>query len=75
MKAFTKSIKKTEFLAEVRKHRENDQIVQGTYGKENGKWRGCAVGCSIHSINLLNWTLQKPPPITINNIKRSKEEL
>jgi len=37
----------------VEKHRIQDQIIQGTYGEEeNGKWKGCAVGCSIHSLNL-----------------------
>ena len=42
MRAFTKDIKKREFLAEVKRHRELDMIVQGTYGKTNGKWLGCA---------------------------------
>ncbi len=39
------------FVAEIEKHRKADQIIQGTYGQENGKWKGCAVGCSIHSLN------------------------
>lgn len=40
-------------LEEIQKHRELDQIVQGTYGdEEDGKWRGCAVGCAIHSLNV-----------------------
>ena len=43
---------KTLILDEVVNHRKEDQIIQGTYGRENGKWRGCAVGCSIHSMNL-----------------------
>ena len=43
---------KKDMIAEIRKHQKQDQIVQGTYGQENGKWRGCAVGCSIHSFNL-----------------------
>jgi len=31
--------------------------MQGTYGEEiDGKWRGCAVGCSIRSLNLINGT-------------------
>lgn len=37
---------------EIVRHRKADQIIQGTYGKENGVWKGCAVGCSIHSLNL-----------------------
>lgn len=46
-----KKLKKA-ILAEVVKHRKADQIVQGTYGQENGIWKGCAVGCSIHSLNI-----------------------
>lgn len=41
---------KRAMLREVRKHERADQIVAGTYGKENGKWVGCGVGCSIHSL-------------------------
>ena len=47
---------KTGLVAEVRKHREQDQIIKGTYGKMNGVWKGCAVGCSIRSFNLLRGT-------------------
>lgn len=56
MKAFHGDQKlKDDLLAEVEKHRVADQIIGGTYGKENGsgKWQGCAVGCSIRSYNLL----------------------
>jgi hypothetical protein len=56
MKTFTKDITKKDLLKEIEKHRKADQIVQGTYGKKNGQWRGCAVGCSIHSINNLKNT-------------------
>lgn len=42
---------KVDLLAEVKRHEELDQIVQGHYGKENGKWTGCSVGCAIHSLN------------------------
>jgi len=44
---------KRAMLREVRKHQKADQIVAGTYGKQNGKWVGCAVGCSIHSLALI----------------------
>ena len=44
---------KRAMLREVRKHQNADQIVAGTYGKRNGKWVGCAVGCSIHSLALI----------------------
>ena len=44
------------FLAQIRLHRKQDQIVKGTYGQQNGHWRGCAVGCSIHSLNAIQGT-------------------
>lgn len=40
------------YLARVRAHRAADDIVRGTYGSPKGSksgWRGCAVGCSVHS--------------------------
>ena len=43
---------KKMFVAEIVKHREADQIIQGTYGEDNVKFKGCAVGCSIHSLNI-----------------------
>ena|SRR6266480_159492 len=43
---------KVMLLEETRTHREADQVIQGTYGDViDGKWRGCAVGCAIHSLN------------------------
>ena len=42
---------KDDLLLEVKRHEELDMIVQGHYGRENGKWTGCKVGCSIHSLN------------------------
>ena len=49
MKSFNQELK-SALVAEIRKHREQDQVVQGTYGTyEEGKFRGCAVGCAIHS--------------------------
>ena len=38
------------FLAEMQAHADADQIVQGQYWEED---RGCAVGCSLHSISRL----------------------
>ena len=43
---------KAGILKEMKSHRKADQIIKGTYGKENGVWKGCAVGCAIHSLNL-----------------------
>src|SRR6266516_1778864 len=55
MKAYLDNQKlKTDFLTEITKHEKADQIIQGTYGEGEGdSWRGCAVGCSIHSLNRL----------------------
>lgn len=45
---------KIDMLAEVKRHREADMLVKGTYNSErNGKWVGCAVGCSLHSLNAI----------------------
>jgi len=52
MRTFTKE-KKTALLREIKKHREADQIIKGSYGEENGTWKGCAVGCSVRSLNIL----------------------
>lgn len=43
---------KADLLEEVKRHRLADQIIKGTYGTGgNGDWKGCAVGCSLHSLN------------------------
>ena len=56
MKTFNKELKQ-KLIAEIKKHMKADQIIQGTYGeKDGGKWRGCAVGCSIRSLNIINKT-------------------
>ena len=52
LRAFNKNPKlKKDMVAEILNHQKLDKIVKGTYGTEytNGDFRGCAVGCSIHS--------------------------
>ena len=44
---------KTAFLAEITKHEDADALVKGTYGQMNGMFKGCAIGCSLHSLNVL----------------------
>lgn len=40
-------------VCEMRKHQEQDQLVKDTYCREEGgKFKGCAVGCAIDSINI-----------------------
>ena len=42
---------KNRFVAEMRRHRDEDRVIQGTYADLDGpEWRGCAVGCAIHSM-------------------------
>ena len=46
---------KRDLPMEVADHRLHDQIIKGTYGQgSNGDWKGCAVACSIHSLNRKN---------------------
>jgi len=47
---------KSRFVVEMRRHRDEDRVVQGFYGGLDlaGRWRGCAVGCAIRSLDGLN---------------------
>ena len=39
------------FIAGLKWHREQDAIVQGSYGDtDDGRWRGCAVGCGLRTL-------------------------
>ena len=50
MKSFNQELE-SALVAEIRKHREQDQVIQGNYGyREEGKFRGCAVGCAVDSL-------------------------
>jgi hypothetical protein len=40
-------------VCEMLKHQEQDQFIKGAYEKLNGKFKGCAVGCTIDSINVI----------------------
>ena len=54
MKAFTGKVNKDQFIKEIKWHNEQDAFMQGTYIEDNkNNFRGCAVGCSINSINKL----------------------
>lgn len=44
---------KAAFLAEIGKHEAADAFIKGTYGRMDGHFRGCAIGCSLHSLNVL----------------------
>jgi len=46
---------KKKMIAEAKKHEKLDAVVKMTYGHGEGKkWRGCAVGCSLKSLNRIN---------------------
>lgn len=39
------------FIAEMQAHQDADMLVRGSYGEGEGcAFRGCAVGCAIHSL-------------------------
>ena len=38
-------------VSEMNKHQEQDQFIKGAYEKLNGKFKGCAIGCTIDSVN------------------------
>ena len=42
---------KAALITEIGKHEAADEIAKGTYGSMNGQWRGCAIGCSLRSLN------------------------
>jgi hypothetical protein len=53
MKSFkNKESLKTMMVEETVAHRKGDRVIQGTYTYGSaGEWKGCAVGCAIHSLN------------------------
>ena len=44
---------KTDFLTEIGKHEAADAFIKGTYGRMNGAFKGCAIGCSLASLNVI----------------------
>ena len=62
---------KKDFVKEVKRHYDADQIVQGTYGDSKNPDEGfCAVGCAIDSLNIL-----KGKTIETNNHNAYETEL
>src|SRR3990167_2686978 len=54
---------KEAFLLEIGKHEAADQLVKGYYGQMDGQFTGCAIGCSLHSLNVL-----QGKPAVIDNV-------
>lgn len=51
---------KAEFIKELKWHKKQGKFLHGSYGEgSNGDFRGCAVGCSIHSLYRLGKTKEK----------------
>jgi hypothetical protein len=44
-------VTKELLVADMIAHAEADELVRGTYGESDPNFRGCSVGCSIHTIN------------------------
>ena len=47
---------KEAFMSELRKHEAADAVRQGFYGREDDNavgFRGCSVGCALHSLNTI----------------------
>ena len=42
---------KKDLIEEMEAHQKADDLIQGTYNQSNGRFKGCAVGCSIESLN------------------------
>jgi hypothetical protein len=49
---------KERFLAEITWHEQQDMLIQGDYGNglDGDEFQGCAVGCSVDSLNRINGT-------------------
>jgi hypothetical protein len=46
---------KTRFLEQIAFHEDADQLIKGSYGEGTGReFRGCAIGCSLHSLNIIS---------------------
>lgn len=57
MKAYECGITKKEFVKEMKMHAKMDAFIKGTYGEsEDGIFKGCSVGCALHSVSRLKGT-------------------
>lgn len=69
---------KAALLEEIRKHREMDMLVRGTYGESSPKigggeeWHGCAIACSLRSLDIVRG---KPVAKEYNAHNRYPDEL
>jgi hypothetical protein len=66
---------KDEFLAEIGKHEAADALIKGTYVQMNSDFKGCAIGCALHSLNILQGKTGKAAAKNTNAHVRYEEEL
>lgn len=50
---------KADFLAQISAHEQADALVKGSYGRMNGHFKGCAIGCSAYSLAVMQGQLPK----------------
>ena len=53
---------KAAFLAEIGAHERADALIKGSYSQLNGQFKGCAIGCALHSLHTLQGTLGEKHP-------------
>ena len=65
---------KDRFLAEIAAHEAADAFAQGFYGRGgNGDFKGCAIGCALHSLNHLQGS--NTPTLYVGDHDRFPREL
>ena len=45
-----KQSEKDEAIRNAQRHIDQDLLIAGTYGKKNGLFKGCSVGCDAYDI-------------------------
>lgn len=66
---------KADFLAELAKHEEHDALIKGTYGTMNRLFKGCAIGCALHSLNILQGKVGAATALDTDKHARYEAEL
>lgn len=51
---------KAAFLAEITAHERADALLKGTYGDFDPTFKGCAIGCAVHSLYRLQYPETDP---------------
>ena len=66
---------KTAFLGEIGKHEAADALIKGSYGRMNGHFKGCAIGCSLFSLGIINGKTPKAAAEHVDQHDRVPVEL